>query len=327
MKTLRLLSIAGLMAVLGLFSVFPAHAQMTKSAQSDCEHEASRRGFNVVNTSNYKQYRDGWSMNMTVRDNAGRQQSGTCYVDNRTREANLYGFGWGNTGSGTNTFEFNCASIDAKYQECQLPVDGRAQLIKRWSEARCDEGRNWGQRGDRVWVNNGCRARFSVTRSLNNSGSNIDQRRVELACRNQAQREGMDVNRVSAARPENNNWVAALTGTRRNQQVNATCRYYPQRNYAEINMGNGWNSGTGGGGFNQGAGMNTAAAAETACMNEVRRQGYRATQSNQAQSTGNGYGVRMRVQRGPQAPELNAVCRYSNGRANVEIAGPVASPR
>jgi len=136
----------------------------TRSAKSDCEGEARRRGYTVIDTGNFKQYADGWSIDMRVRDSRGRESTGSCYVETRTGNVSLYGFGWGNEGGDSSSFEFNCASVDTKYRECQLPVDGQARLVKRYSDARCDEGYSWGQRGDRVWVDHGCRARFVVER-------------------------------------------------------------------------------------------------------------------------------------------------------------------
>ena len=44
--------------------------------------------------------------------------------------------------------------------------------MKRLSDARCVEGQSWGQRGDRIWVSNGCRAKFEVTRT-GGGGSNL----------------------------------------------------------------------------------------------------------------------------------------------------------
>ena len=35
-----------------------------RSAQSDCVREANRRGYAVIDTGNYQQSRDGWSVDM-----------------------------------------------------------------------------------------------------------------------------------------------------------------------------------------------------------------------------------------------------------------------
>jgi hypothetical protein len=55
-----------------------------------------------------------------------------------------------------------CESIDG-YRECRLGFDGKAQLVTELSENRCFEGVSWGtQSAGVVWVDRGCRARFSV---------------------------------------------------------------------------------------------------------------------------------------------------------------------
>ncbi len=139
-------------------------APQSRSAQGDCVREANRRGFTVLETYNFQQLRDGWSIELRVRNQRGQVTNGSCFVETRTGDVNLYGFGWGYDDEGDDRMQFNCASVDLKYRECQLPVKGRVVLVKRLSDARCVEGQSWGQRGDRIWVDQGCRARFEVTR-------------------------------------------------------------------------------------------------------------------------------------------------------------------
>lgn len=149
-----------------------------RSAQGDCAREVERRGYAVLNTGNFRQYTDGWQVDIRARDQRGRTVDGTCFVETSSGDVNLYGFGWGASDDvdGIDEFEFSCASIGGKYRECQLPIDGTARLVKRKSESPCVEGRSWGQRGDRVWVDNGCRARFEVVRGGSASGGTIDCR-------------------------------------------------------------------------------------------------------------------------------------------------------
>jgi hypothetical protein len=146
-------------------------APQSRSAQSNCVREANRRGFVVLDTRNFQQVRDGWSIDMRVRDARGKVLDGSCFVETRSGDVTLYGFGWGYDDDGDNQMRFNCASVDSKYRECQLPVNGRATLVKRKSDSPCIEGRSWGQRGDRVWVKDGCRAVFEVTRFGGSGGS------------------------------------------------------------------------------------------------------------------------------------------------------------
>jgi hypothetical protein len=54
-------------------------------------------------------------------------------------------------------------------------VDGRARLVRQYSRptaagGTCQEGFSWGQRGDRVWVDRGCRAQFEVERGGGGGG-------------------------------------------------------------------------------------------------------------------------------------------------------------
>jgi hypothetical protein len=133
-----------------------------RSAQGDCVREANRRGFAVMDTGNFKQSGDGWLLEMQVRDVRGRVSRGSCFVETGSGDVSLYGFGWGYDDQGDERMEFACASTQNKYDECQLPIDGRVRLVKRRSDAPCIEGQSWGQRGDRVWVDHGCRARFEV---------------------------------------------------------------------------------------------------------------------------------------------------------------------
>jgi len=188
LRVLPLLTMLGLAAATG-----SAWAQGNqRSAQSDCTREVERRGYIVLSTSNFEQSRDGWQLDIRARDQRGRVTDGTCFVETRTGDVSLYGFGWG--GSGTvDQFEFNCASKDEKYRECQLPIDGRARLVKRKSDAPCIEGQTWGQRGDRVWVTRGCRASFEVVRGgSGGSGQSIECRSQNNRYRECAIREGYE---------------------------------------------------------------------------------------------------------------------------------------
>lgn len=168
MRRLGLLLAVSTMALASLPE--PANAQAAqRSAQSDCTREVQRRGYTVISTGNFEQSRDGWQLDIRARDHRGRTVDGTCFVETRTGDVSLYGFGWGGS-TAPESFEFTCASKDERYRECQLPIDGRARLVKRKSDAPCIEGSTWGQKGDRVWVNRGCRAKFEVVRGGGGGG-------------------------------------------------------------------------------------------------------------------------------------------------------------
>jgi len=156
-------------ALAALLPLDAALAQAQRSAQSNCVTEVERRGYTIVSFGKFEQTRDGWQIDIRARDHRGRTTDGSCFVETRSGDVSLYGFGWGGSGS-VDRYEFACASKDERYRECQLPVDGRVRLVKRKSDAPCTEGRSWGQRGDRVWVDRGCRAVFEVTRGGGSAG-------------------------------------------------------------------------------------------------------------------------------------------------------------
>jgi len=62
--------------------------------------------------------------------------------------------------------QLECDSNGERYQMCQVDVgrNGSVQIVRRLSDARCEEGRSWGWNRAGVWVDNGCRAIFQVDR-------------------------------------------------------------------------------------------------------------------------------------------------------------------
>ena len=54
---------------------------------------------------------------------------------------------------------------------------GRAVVTHQISDTNCIEGRTWGQRNGRIWVNHGCRARFGIVR--NDVARRNDNRRYD----------------------------------------------------------------------------------------------------------------------------------------------------
>ena len=272
-----------------------APAPQTRSAQSDCVREANRRGYAVLDTSNFQQFRDGWSIDLRVRNQRGQVTNGSCFVETRTGDVNLYGFGWGYDDDGDDRMQFNCASVDMKYRECQLPVNGRAVLVKRLSDARCVEGQSWGQRGDRVWVANGCRARFEVTRyggGGSGGGSTLD-------CNSDGGRY-----RECAI-------GAGYFGRLLRDNSNGRCR---QDSTWGTRNGVIWVTNGCRGRFEkvrgQGGGSAGPSQAVQACLNEVQRRGGRVLQQGDAVAMPGGYRLQLRVRL--KNGETRAVgCTYS----------------
>jgi hypothetical protein len=215
------------------FTATHAQGGAQRSAQGDCVREVERRGYSVLWTGNFEQSRDGWQVEVRARNHRGQVTTGTCFVETRTGDVSLYGFGWGGS-SAPDSFQFTCASKDERYRECQLPVDGRARLVKKKSDAPCREGQSWGQRGDRVWVDNGCRAKFEVVRHGGGGGgggsSANEQRRAEAQCRSQAAQRGISVHSVSTPRQQGAYWQAIVEGRQNGSKVRAECRFYPSNN-------------------------------------------------------------------------------------------------
>jgi hypothetical protein len=349
-----------------------------RSAQSDCTREVQRRGFTVLSTGNFQQSKDGWQLDIKARDHRGKVTDGTCFVETRTGDVSLYGFGWG--GSGTvDSFEFNCASKDERYRECQLPVDGRARLVKRKSDSPCIEGSSWGQKGDRVWVDRGCRATFEVVRGGGGGGAGGQpvecrseggryrecpiprgytarlvqdftsgkcrtpgswgtrdgvvwvnhgckgrfelsrtggggvnpgqQQRAEVQCRNEAQRQYINVSRIARAEPRGSYWFTTVDGTLRGQSVRADCRFYPSSNRAELSVQGGGTGGGSGGG---------AVVAERACLGEAQRQGLRVVEWDPARPIQGGYGMRLQLRKGNQTVRT-VQCSYRSSTGQVEL--------
>ncbi len=55
-----------------------------------------------------------------------------------------------------------CESQDGRPQRCAVPGMRSAQMVRQLSRSSCVEGRSWGWDRNGVWVNEGCRAEFSV---------------------------------------------------------------------------------------------------------------------------------------------------------------------
>lgn len=208
-----------------------AAAQATRSAQSDCEREAKRFGYRVLGTSNFRQLKDGWQLDMRVRDSRGNVIDGSCFVETRSGEVSLYGFGHDPGLPSDQTIQFNCASVEGKYRECQTPIDGPVRLVKTHSDARCEKGKSWGQRGDRVWVDHGCRAKFEVT---GGGGWGPEFEQAEQACREKAKQHGLSEIDAETAKREGSYLRVALKGRMKGQARTAECRYEPAPRRATV---------------------------------------------------------------------------------------------
>lgn len=66
-----------------------------------------------------------------------------------------------------------CESSNNRYRECPTNFRGRAVLTQNISSTRCVEGQNWGSRDGLVWVDRGCKGRFSQDSHGGGGGNTI----------------------------------------------------------------------------------------------------------------------------------------------------------
>lgn len=57
---------------------------------------------------------------------------------------------------------FTCESKSSRLTYCTVPTRGHVEVYKQRSSSPCTYGRSWGLDGNRVWVDDGCRAEFAV---------------------------------------------------------------------------------------------------------------------------------------------------------------------
>ncbi len=72
------------------------------------------------------------------------------------------GWGGGQWGQRGYAAMVECRSRDNRFQRCAADTQGRVDLVRQFSDARCVEGRSFGHDRQGVWVSNGCQARFGV---------------------------------------------------------------------------------------------------------------------------------------------------------------------
>ena len=79
--------------------------------------------------------------------------------DDRHYNKSRYGYnGYGGDPRRT----FSCESKNSRRNYCSIPARGHVEVYKQRSSSPCTYSRSWGVSGDRVWVEDGCRAEFAV---------------------------------------------------------------------------------------------------------------------------------------------------------------------
>jgi hypothetical protein len=315
-RTLRTAAVAAVLWV-GLGAPAGALAQAQRSAQSDCAREAARRGYTTMTARNFQQYSDGWSLELQARDRAGQVSWGSCFVETRTGDVSLYGFGWsagGGVGAGNpgNLFEFNCSSTQGKYRECQLPVDGRARLVQQKSDSPCIQGQSWGQRGDRVWVDRGCRARFEVT--FGGSGQRVECRSEQQRYRECPIARGY-IGRLVSDESGGKCRGEGTWGTRDGLVwVNLGCK----GRFELVRAGGG-----SGGGVSGGGNPGQQQRAEVHCRNQAAREGVSVRSVAPAVLRGSYWETTVEGTKG--ATRVRPICRFYPGANRAELFYPANS--
>jgi hypothetical protein len=73
-----------------------------------------------------------------------------------------------------------CSSEDGEYHYCRADTQNQVELVRKLSSARCEQGKSWGFDPRGIWVDRGCRARFSYGRS-NDGNSDSDHTTAVIA--------------------------------------------------------------------------------------------------------------------------------------------------
>ncbi len=124
--------------------------------------------------------RGGVRISRVIGGNCQQDQSwgwrdGLIWVNRGCRaEFQTGGFGGGSggnwNGGGASGNIVRCESWNFQYAECRADTRGGVR-VSRVLGGSCPEGRNWGTRGNVIWVNNGCRADFQLLNGNGNNGS------------------------------------------------------------------------------------------------------------------------------------------------------------
>lgn len=163
--------------VLGLYAAGPAHAQDSVT----CESQDNK-------------YRECQGLNGRVRlDRAlsdapcieGRTwgtRNGAVWVDRGCRARFVSSWNSGARDGGGDGRTIRCESTNNRTRECAAGFRGRAVLTRQLSDSRCVEGSNWGQRGNSIWVSQGCRGEFAQARGGWNPGGQGGDPNYTVTC-------------------------------------------------------------------------------------------------------------------------------------------------
>ncbi|MFT3776789.1 MAG: DUF3011 domain-containing protein [Ottowia sp.] len=127
--------------------------------------------------------------------------------------------GWDQGGQERQEQLVRCESDNGSYRECRVPGRARIELVRQLSDSACVEGRTWGTRGDRVWVNRGCRAEFAAHGGAWSGGwdrsvicASEDQQTITCPWNSRADRPRLLEQLSSAACREGQSWGTTRSG-------------------------------------------------------------------------------------------------------------------
>jgi hypothetical protein len=123
----------------------------------------------------------------------GSRGPGNVWVTDGCRARFVEARGGGRPGSSNNQAVVRCESNNGRTQECAIPRGARMAISRQLSDTRCVEGRNWGNRQNRVWVSDGCRADFVAVSGWGSAqgggfGQSYEQGR-EITCASEDHRD------------------------------------------------------------------------------------------------------------------------------------------
>lgn len=327
---MRILALLCLLATGAAISVAPARAQTESTpALNECVTELARQGYRFLSTGPARQEPQGWRFEMRAGDRLGRVVEGICSYDENTSTTRLSGFGdpypGGGNGGQAMAQQFECFSERQLYRECRVPAPGPVRLLRAASRDPCIEGRTWGLRGDRVWVDQGCRGVFEVTTRpvgpvapprppvVPGAQSNV---RGEALCRQEAQRQQVIVRSVGPFVPRGRYLEATVEAQQGRDRLRFVCHYYPREDRAQFVSSE----------IVGAPGINPAVVRE-ACTAAASQQGFRVLGYDGVQTVPGGARMPMSL-RDRWGTSLQGMCRYdaARRRAEIELARPRGGP-
>lgn len=224
-------------------------------------------------------------------------------------EVGYYDVNWSN-GKRTVT----CESDDNRYRRCRVWTYGTVSVQKQLSKTTCRRNTNWGYDQEGIWVNDGCRAVFSIGSGgggwgtwPGNPGGGSVVNQARSACTTESQRRGYQNVSVSHANQGGAGSINVyLRGYRSTRQYNIGCTYEPRsggrvRITSEEMVGGG----------------NVVDLGRKGCENQARSIGYQSVVVRSSNQQGSDVNVEMTGRQSNRNYTLK--CRYRADRNEARI--------